>query len=201
MSVFVRRESFRLFAKLYPVTLSFIFLSLAVYIGMVATGSTSSAGHLYQFGAFYADSVKEGQWFRFVTAIFVHLGFLHLLMNALFLYVFGPHLERVLGKWKFTLFFLATGICSFILPFFLSPHLVAGMSGSIYGLFGMYVYLMWYHVHYIPHKQDQQTVIVMIVFGLAMTLLNPSSSLLGHVGGLVGGFLLSPLFFIQKAKK
>jgi len=200
MQLFTRNEPFRLYIKAYPITISIVFLSVCVFIAMLLFGSQSSAEVLYQFGAFYPESIQNGQWFRFITAIFLHSTWMHLLMNILFIYVFAPFLEQHFGKRKFLMFFILSGACSFILPYFLNPHTITtGASGTFYGLLSLHLQVIRKEP-YRYSQGDRQTVIGMLIVGFILSFITPNTSIMGHLGGFIFGWLLSYLFFIKSTK-
>ncbi|PGK51254.1 hypothetical protein CN918_26040 [Priestia megaterium] len=200
MHVFTRYEPFRVYIKAYPITISLVLISVVLFIAMLIFGQDSLGEALYQFGAFYPDSIHEGDWYRFITAIFLHSSWMHLLMNMLFIYVFAPFLEHRFGKTKFLLFFILTGACSFVLPYFTNPHsLTTGASGAFYGLLALHLQLMCKEP-YRYSQSDRQTVIGMLIVGFILSFLTPNTSIMGHIGGFIFGWFLSYLFFIKLKK-
>lgn len=197
--MFTRYESLPRYLKLYPITSILIGICLILFLLMTFTGSSTSVFTLYEYGAFYAESVKEGEWYRFLSANFIHIGWMHLLMNVAFLYIFAPWIEMRLGKIRYLLFFMTTGVCSFILPYFYTDAISAGASGSLFGIMGMYLFLIQYE----PHRfspQDKQLVIALVIIDFIFSFLTPNISILGHVGGFISGWILS-FVFLAKWKK
>ena len=79
----------------------------------------------------------------------MHSGFTHVLFNSFSLILFGPGLERILGKFKFIAIYLITGVSANIATLLIEPvtYIHVGASGSIFGLFGMYISITLYRKH------------------------------------------------------
>jgi membrane associated rhomboid family serine protease len=126
--------------------------------------------------------VDGGEWWRPVTAAFLHYGVVHLALNMLSLLVFGSELERLLGRWRYLTVYLvsiiggAAGIQLFGNPF----GQVAGASTAIYGLMGALGVVL------VNQKQNLRGLLTLLGINLVISFL-PGVSLIGHLGGLVGG--------------
>lgn len=199
IGLFTRYESFSVYIKRYPITILFLFLSVAMFLAMSVVGSSTSTFTLYQFGALLPESMsRSGEWYRFFSAIFIHIGIMHLVMNGVFLYVFAPYIEKKLGKTRYFFFFILSGALSFLFPFFLNPDTItAGASGALYSLLAMHVFLIWKEP-FTYAQGDKQAVYVITIFGFIMSFFTPGVSFAGHVGGFVMGFILSFIFYKNK---
>lgn len=191
------RLKFRLKQLYRNSRISFIFLSimLAYFIFISLNGGTSNSQALVRYGAFYPPFiVAYRQYYRFITSIFIHIGILHLFFNAYALYVLGPQIERLMGARKYFFFFLLTGIGGNLATFLFNfSSLSAGASGSLFGLFGVFLYLIHRHGDMIS-PQGRRSVLQLIVINLILTVTVPSISTTAHLGGLVMGYLLSHVF-------
>lgn len=167
----------------------FIFLSLM--------GGSTNSEVLLRYGAFYPPFVVfYREVYRFITSIFIHIGLSHLFFNGYALYVFGPQLERLMGPKKFLSFFLLTGVFGNLLTLFFNFNsLSAGASGSLFGLFGGFLYLLRRHKNMVT-PQGRRDIISLILINLTLTLLVPSISVTAHLGGFISGYFLS-YFFIK----
>lgn len=123
-----------------------------------------------------------GEWWRVVTAAFLHIGPLHLAMNMLALLVFGSELERGLGRSRFLGVYLVSLLGGAVaIQLFGDPRVpVAGASTAIYGLLGALGVLM------IVRRQDLRGLLTLLAINVFISFL-PGVSLLGHLGGLVAG--------------
>jgi membrane associated rhomboid family serine protease len=127
--------------------------------------------------------VHEGQWYRLVTGAFLHVSTEHLAFNMLTLLVIGAPVETLLGRSRFCLVYLLSGLGGSVCSYLLSPPTIEGIgaSGAIFGLFGAYVVLAR------RLRFDVRTVTALIVIELVLSFLEPGIDWRAHVGGLVVG--------------
>ena len=114
-------------------------INVAVFFGMLfGLGAISDPATLVSWGASIGTRTSNGEWWRLLTATFVHLGMLHLLVNVAVLIQLGAVLERLVGRLAFTAVYLSAGIFAGLVN--LSSHpvgLSVGVSGAIFGLYGL----------------------------------------------------------------
>lgn len=189
MSWFYRNEDWRTYLRRYPLTSLFIFLNVILFLLMTISDGSTNPNTLVQFGAYYKPLIWEGEIYRLVAPIFLHIGWEHLLFNCFAILVFAPGLEVMLGKIRYLILYLGSGVAGFILTFFFSSAmLAAGASGAIFGVYGMFAYLTKYRRDLMDYY-SRQTIIPILVLGVVLTFL-PGISITGHLGGLAAGFLL-----------
>lgn len=193
--MFTRTETIKEFTTRFPITTGLIFLNLLAFAAMELTGSSTSLDTLLKFGALDYDAVLgDGQYYRIISSMFLHIGFMHLLFNMFCLYVFSAELERILGKAKFLLFYLASGAGGSLLALFMQQHAItAGASGAIFGTFGLFVYFIATKNPRLPHEAAG-IILPLVAVNFIVTVFTPGISLFGHLGGFVAGFLLGGLF-------
>ncbi|ULL16231.1 rhomboid family intramembrane serine protease [Paenibacillus sp. H1-7] len=193
--MFIRRESLKQYIRLYPVTSLIIVIHLAAMAAMTWYGSSKDTETLLRFGAMFGVPGVQPELWRYVTSIFLHIGFEHLLFNSFALYVFAAPLERMLGSLKYALFYVACGIVGNIAGawFHTDPYVGAGASGAIYGVYAAYLYLSVFRKDLIDF-QTKQTVRTIVIIGFVYSILIPNVDLYAHAGGFVGGLLLTGLF-------
>lgn len=169
------------------VTKALVGINVAVYLLELATGGqvNGTGNEIYTNGVLYGPLVAAGDWWRLITAAFLHYGPLHLGMNMLALWWFGAAVEQVLGRGRYLLLYLVSGLSGSAGALLLSPtSLTVGASGAIFGILGAAFVL-----------ERQRTYVLgggavgIIALNLAFTLFVPGISIGGHLGGLAGGAL------------
>ena len=98
-------------------TYVFIVIQVAVFIWLQLNGGSTNTSTLIKYGAKVNQLIVEGEWWRFITPVFLHIGFLHLVMNTLALYFLGTAVERIYGNFRFLLIYLFAGVTGFIASF------------------------------------------------------------------------------------
>jgi rhomboid protease GluP len=138
-----------------------------------------------------APYILAGQWWRLVTAMFLHAGLLHIGMNMWCLVDLGPEVESLFSTTKFTVLYLVTGVAGFILSLWWSPFgLSVGASGAIMGLIGILIGASFHHGHLGKEYRSQlwRWVIYIAIFGIFFHVDNAA-----HFGGLASGLVLGYL--------
>jgi membrane associated rhomboid family serine protease len=154
------------------------------------TLGVDAVNHLYMLGegapiGLPGQGVADGQWYRMVTAVFFHTAPWHIAMNMWSLWVLGPLLEQLLGRWRFLALYLVSGLAGSALVLLADPYEpTLGASGAIFGLLGALVV--------IQRKRGYELgpVLAIVVVNLVATFAIPGISWEGHVGGLVAGVLV-----------
>jgi membrane associated rhomboid family serine protease len=171
---------------------SYTLIAINVALFLLTFGSTNVSVLHNQGGGLYnswilvpSKVVFEHEYLRLVTSAFLHLNLLHLAFNMLALFVLGPPLEALLGRWRFLAVYLLSAIGGSVAVLWLSPLNTAtiGASGAIFGLFGAALLL------YRQLRIDPRSLTMTLVLNLVITFTLPFISWQGHVGGLVVGAL------------
>jgi len=183
------------------VTQALVGINVGIYLMQLVMGAglTASSGWIYEHGVLVSSAigsdgsligVAEGEWWRLLTAAFLHYGPLHLGMNMLVLYIIGPALEEYLGHGRYALLYLVAGLAGSAGALVWSPNaLTVGASGAIWGIMGAALILEWRKIYVFGGQA-----MGLVVFNLAITFLIPGISIGGHVGGLVGGGIAALAF-------
>lgn len=196
--IFLRYESFRSYLKLYPVTSALLAINLIMFAILELTGGSQNILNLIRWGALIKapslDPFGLEQPWRYLSAMFLHIGWEHLLFNCFSLLVFAPPLERLLGHIRYVVFYLLSGIAGSLLSLMLYDDslrvgLSAGASGAIYGVLGAFLHIVLLQRHKLD-EASRKTVITILVIGVLMSIFIQRIDLLAHVGGGFAGFAL-----------
>lgn len=187
--------------KKIVVTSILILINVIVFFAMFAySGANITGGALLQFGALNSVLVQNGQFWRLITAGFVHSGILHLLFNMYALYLIGTQLENFVGKWKFLLIYFFSMVSASLMSCIFNPYSISvGASGAIFGLLGALVYFGWHYRLYLGSILRNQ-IIPIIVLNLVLGFLVSGIDNAAHIGGLIGGLLISMALGVQKTE-
>jgi len=162
---------------------------------------------LINFGAKDNDLILRGQYWRFITPIFLHANLLHVNLNMLNFAVLGVFLERLVGHLRFLLIYLVTGVISIIASFYFIPQEISvGASGAIFGLVGAY------SIFVLTHRRAFRRggipallwLVFVIVGNLSIGFFVPNVDNYAHLGGLLSGCVLgwwfTPLYTLAPNK-
>ena len=154
---------------------------------------------LYYLGV-QKDLVRYGEIYRLLTGAFLHLDILHLLCNLYALYVVGKLSESYFGKWKFTLIYLFSALTGSLLSIAMGDSFSIGASGAIFGILGSLLYFGYHYRVYFGNVLLKQIVPV-IIFNLAIGFMIDDIDNFAHIGGLIGGLLISKAVGINSKDK
>ena len=164
----------------------------AMASGASATGSQFGGSDLIRDGAVSQAAIADGEYYRLLTAGFLHAGLLHLGFNAFALYVLGSMLEPVVGKLRFAIIYFVSLLAGSFGALLIEPDsLTVGASGAIFGLMGAAVVVMRNRGIAIMESGLGLWLGINLVFTFAI----PGISIGGHLGGLIGGALAAFVMF------
>jgi membrane associated rhomboid family serine protease len=199
--IFQRKETFRDYVRLYPVTTAILAINLIVFLidYVFLDQRWTYEGMFYQEPVF--DRYGFAEPWRYVTSIALHAGWEHLLFNCFSILVFAPPLERALGHFRYFSYYVMAGIGGNFLSAFVyagSEHASVGASGAIYGLFGAYLYVALFR-RSVLDEATLKTIYITLGFGLIYSLLMPRVNIWAHIGGAITGFALMALFITLRS--
>ncbi len=180
-----------------PVTTSLVLLNIAVFVGMILSGVSPfmpKGTELLAWGAGYGPLTLNGQSWRAITEMFVHIGWEHLTFNMLCLLDLGILAEPAFGSITFTWCYFLTGISSSGLSLFFHPkEICAGASGAIFGIAGLLTAAVFFGTVKISIKKFRRPLAGLVRFvgyNLVFGLIVPHIDNAGHIGGLLAGLIL-----------
>jgi len=166
---------------------------IAINLGLVVVTSISGGGSNLLFGGttqvhidygLFGPFVANGEWYRLITAGFLHYGLLHAGLNCWFIWVVGGQLERALGRWRYAAVYFASLLAGSAGALLVTPRaLTAGASGAAFGLMGCM--LVGYRQRGIPVFRSNLGMV--LILNLALSFSIAGISIGGHLGGLAGG--------------
>ncbi len=194
----------------FNVTRLLVFANVLVYLAELATGSgvNGASGWIFQHGSLVVNGgylghqlipvppgatvtnahligLEHGEWWRLITAAFLHYGPIHLGMNMLALWWLGSPVEAALGRARYLLLYFAAGLAGSAGALILSPNdVTVGASGAIFGILGA-LFILEYHATGRLMGQAMTLIVINIAFSYAV----PNISIGGHLGGLAAGVL------------
>ena len=197
----VARRASRSLSQYGPfVTYALIGINAGVYLLqlLLGAGINANTGWIYEHGVLVDSAVDssgqvvgvaEGEWWRLLTAAFLHYGPIHLGMNMLVLWFIGPTLEEYLGHARYALLYVVAGLAGSAGALIWSSAPTVGASGAIWGIMGCALVLEARKIYVFGGQA-----LGLVVFNLAFTFLIPGISIGGHIGGLIGGGLAALAF-------
>ncbi len=181
-------------------TMMILLINAGLYVAMVLHSTRSAAqgggldldlNTLLDFGAKYGPAIMAGQWWRLITAGFLHGGLLHILMNSWVLFDLGAQVEESFGTSRYLVLYFVSTITGFLASFYWSPTLSIGSSAGIFGLIGAMIALG------VRDRSSYGAAVRSLymrwaIYGLLMGLLPFfATDNAAHIGGLIGGFVVA----------
>ena len=176
------------------ITYALMAANVAVLIILeVFEGGSTDGQVLLGYGAMYGPSIADGQYWRLLTAMFLHAGIVHLAFNVFGLWVFGGMVEEALGRPRFSLVYVLSGLVGGAVSYLLNPIAIAvGASGAVFGLMGALT------AYFAVQRRIMGTVArhnlyVLLVLGgvnVVFGVLTPEIDYWAHVGGFAAGFAM-----------
>jgi rhomboid protease GluP len=195
MSIFARTGNLDDFWRQSPVTSIIFVLNTLMLVAVLFTGGFN--GGTVSNWAFINRILifEEGETYRLITGAFHHWDFLHYGFNMVIgVIVLSSALERLIGSKKFASIYFGSLLISSLLIAYLSDPLdrTAGASGAIFGVMGCLLWISLYRKDILQYR-DIQSIWVLVAFQVLATFATPNVSIIGHLSGMIAGFLISYL--------
>lgn len=181
-------------------TYLFIAMQVIMFAILELNGGSHNTETLIRFGAKYRPLMLEGEWWRLITPVFLHIGMIHLLLNSVALFYLGGAVERIYGRFRFILIYLVAGVMGSLGSFLFTDTVSAGASGAIFGCFGALLYFGTIHPK-IFFRTMGNNILVVFALNLVIGFILPGIDNAGHLGGVVGGFIMAGIAGVPKSDK
>ncbi|MCB4759800.1 MAG: rhomboid family intramembrane serine protease [Sulfurovum sp.] len=180
----------------FPLTYSIIFLNTFFYFLLVLFGGKFieiNLNTLIDFGALYGPLVVfKGEWWRLLSAMFLHGNITHILMNMASLYIIGRSMEHYFSKFFYIIIYLFSGLIGAMTSLYMHPQSVGiGASGAIFGVFGALggFFLVYWNQVTSHSREIIKNFSVMLGLNFILGLSIASIDMSAHIGGLIVGFI------------
>lgn len=182
------------------VTYSLIAINVLIYILTSYLSNNIFDSNIYvlvALGAKVNFLIKEGQIYRLLTCTFLHGGIMHIFFNMYSLYAVGPFIEEAYGKVRFILIYLFAGITGSIFSYLFSNSVSVGASGAIFGLLGA---ILLFGIKKRDNVSEKFFLNILFVIGVNLFFGFSQQNIdnFGHIGGIIGGLIISFIIFPRK---
>lgn len=176
-----------------PVTHVLLVLIFIMFGVELFTGALDDGEKLYRLGAIYPTLITQHEYWRAITAMFLHGSWMHVLANTFSLWQLGTLYEAMFGSARFTLIYFTTGIIASFASAFFQHGLGVGASGAVLGILGAFIFSILRSPQW-RHQRWTRGLIQQLIFWAAVNLLLPLTikniDSVAHIAGLVSGLLL-----------
>lgn len=175
----------------YYCTFAILIINFLVFALMELNGGSTQINVLISFGAIEPERIfVKHEYFRLLSNMFIHIGIIHLLANSLSLYIFGTRAEKYMGKLKFIIIYILSGIGCAVSSLIFTPGISAGASGAIFGIMGsIFIYSIFNKISI--DGFDLYFIILFIIISIAAGFVNSNVDNAGHIGGFITGIVIS----------
>lgn len=213
------------------ITWALIVINMTVFVGLLLIDDEQHALFLYRYGMVaarysYPDwgmriGLEPDGFLSFVSSMFLHGGWVHLIMNMVFLWIFADNIEDIMGKCRFIVFYLLCGLLAVALQFYFNPAStlpMVGASGAIAGVMGAYFMIypyarivLWFPLLLLPIFFEVPAIaflgawVIFQLYEATTTIISSTDTFSNvawwaHMGGFIAGVLLYP-YFIKVEKQ
>ena len=196
------REAEDFLRRAEKANLLMVAVNIIVFIAFSMIGDTESSGFMLSHGACYVPLVREGEYYRLFTAMFLHFGLMHLVYNMICLLSMGDMLEKEIKALRYLIIYLAGGVMGNVVSFFWETYLhdyavSAGASGAVFAVIGAVLSIVLRRKG-TRNEAMAKRMILMAVLMIAQGFLEAGTNNAAHIGGFATGFLLGLLLCPQR---
>ncbi|MGH9430015.1 MAG: rhomboid family intramembrane serine protease [Terriglobia bacterium] len=202
--------SIRVPIRRYRPVATYVLLVITIIVFLLTNlaGGSKDTQVLLDFGASYAPYFRQGEYWRLIMPMFLHIGWIHIGLNMYALWICGTLLEQLYGYGRFSVIYIGAGMGGAFLSMEASSNISAGASGAIFGLLGAMLVVAFLHPWAVPRRWRRVfrvgvPLTIVLNYGLALALpliakLFPAGTIprlddWAHTGGLFTGLLLAGL--------
>ena len=191
-------ETDRIFEQ-KKIIVNYIILGVLVLVFLISFLFNKSDYLILRFGV-VREYIRDGEIYRLLTGAFIHVDIVHLLCNGYALYIIGNQIENFYGKAKFLIIYLVSALTGSLLSICMHETFSIGASGAIFGLLGSLLYF-GYHYRVYFGSVIINKILPVIIFNLAIGFMISGIDNFAHIGGLIGGILISMALGINSKDK
>lgn len=169
------------------VTTILVVVNILIYVLSILFGQYKEIVNSF---CVYGPLIRLGEYYRLITGIFLHGNLIHLLFNCYALWIIGSQIESFMGKWKYLIIYLFSGLMGSLFSITFSNYASIGASGAIFGLLGSMLYFGYHYRVYLGNVIRSQ-IIPLIILNLLFGFMLSGVDNFAHIGGLLGGVLIT----------
>ncbi|MEC7838365.1 MAG: rhomboid family intramembrane serine protease [Chloroflexota bacterium] len=200
--------------KSFPITWTIIALNIFYFLIQTVSGGSTNTGNLVRLGAKFDYGIAQGEYWRLLSATFLHIGVIHLILNLAGLFIFGRLIEKEFLRFRYVIIYLFAGISSSIFSYWSGSAFIsiddltncneglgsigAGASGAIFGLLGCYAAFLMINKNVLGSNARESLisigilVFINVVYGATASNIDQVAHVSGLICGFAIGWLLSP---------
>lgn len=176
-----------------PATFAFLGINVLVFVAQLLTRGAGGIDTLLARGLLAPMNIANGEWYRLITPMFLHLNTIHVAVNCMSLFFVGPAVEQAFGTRRFVLIYLAAGFVGNVASYVFGSCLVpsAGASGAIFGILGALAVYTYRRRSNALMNAFFRNILFWLGLNVVITLTVPFINMWAHFGGLAGGMVLA----------
>jgi rhomboid protease GluP len=176
-----------------PLILCLIAVNIAMFAWEIAAGALADRDTIIEAGALVRDRVTAGEWWRIVSAMFLHGSVDHVLGNVVVLFIVGMACEHAFGGARTALIYFTSGVTGAFVSMAAGPGPSVGASGAIFGVIAAVIVVLYRHQDrfYVRDKRIGFVLAMWAGWQILTGLASPFIDNFAHLGGLAGGALAS----------